>query len=141
MFVKMKIFFMLLRKFLFTLILEKAGTNLCGLTMKPFIKYPDLALWMHRSTMTGSVFRAFEKISEWSAYLQELGIGSIILNPPLNRIITDMILEIFDQSTAASAINDDFALFCKDLHAHQINIILDGVFNHVGRGFWAFQDV
>lgn len=27
------------------------------------------------------------------------------------------------------------------LHAAGIRVVLDGVFNHVGRGFWAFQDV
>lgn len=28
-----------------------------------------------------------------------------------------------------------------ELHKEGIKVILDGVFNHVGRGFWAFQDV
>ena len=27
------------------------------------------------------------------------------------------------------------------LHKEGIKVVLDGVFNHVGRGFWAFQDV
>ena len=27
------------------------------------------------------------------------------------------------------------------LHEEGIRVVLDGVFNHVGRGFWAFQDV
>ena len=30
---------------------------------------------------------------------------------------------------------------CDNLHAAGIKVVLDGVFNHVGRGFWAFQDV
>ncbi len=37
--------------------------------------------------------------------------------------------------------NEDFAKVCNELHANGMHIILDGVFNHVGRGFWAFQDV
>ena len=37
--------------------------------------------------------------------------------------------------------NDDFAKVCKELHKEGIKVVLDGVFNHVGRGFWAFQDV
>lgn len=37
--------------------------------------------------------------------------------------------------------NDDFKEVCGSLHAHGIKVILDGVFNHVGRGFWAFKDV
>ena len=37
--------------------------------------------------------------------------------------------------------NDDFALVCKKLHESGIKVLLDGVFNHVGRGFFAFKDV
>ncbi len=31
--------------------------------------------------------------------------------------------------------NEDFAEVCKTLHEHDIKVVLDGVFNHVGRGF------
>ncbi len=37
--------------------------------------------------------------------------------------------------------NDDFKAVCKKLHDHDVKVMLDGVFNHVGRGFWAFKDV
>lgn len=36
---------------------------------------------------------------------------------------------------------DDFKEVFSALHANGIRIVLDGVFNHVGRGFWAFNDV
>lgn len=37
--------------------------------------------------------------------------------------------------------NDDFKKVCDELHANGIKVVLDGVFNHVGREFWAFKDV
>jgi glycosidase len=37
--------------------------------------------------------------------------------------------------------NADFARVTGALHDAGIKVVLDGVFNHVGRGFWAFQDV
>ena len=37
--------------------------------------------------------------------------------------------------------NEDFKEVVDKLHAAGIKVVLDGVFNHVGRGFWAFQDV
>ncbi|MCI5773808.1 MAG: alpha-amylase family glycosyl hydrolase [Erysipelotrichaceae bacterium] len=37
--------------------------------------------------------------------------------------------------------NEDFKEVVSVLHDHGIKVIIDGVFNHVGRGFWAFQDV
>ena len=36
---------------------------------------------------------------------------------------------------------DYFKEVCQNLHSHQIKVVLDGVFNHVGRGFFAFKDV
>lgn len=36
---------------------------------------------------------------------------------------------------------EDFQAVCKALHEAGIRVMLDGVFNHVGRGFWAFRDV
>lgn len=53
----------------------------------------------------------------------------------------DMTQEIFEKSTAGLAQTKIFPDVCKDLHDHDIKIVLDGVFNHVGRGFWAFRDV
>ncbi len=37
--------------------------------------------------------------------------------------------------------NADFARVCSALHQNGIRVVLDGVFNHVGRGFFGFQDV
>lgn len=35
----------------------------------------------------------------------------------------------------------DFRLVCRALHENGIKVILDGVFNHVGRDFFAFRDL
>nr|MCR5704951.1 cyclomaltodextrinase [Eubacterium sp.] len=37
--------------------------------------------------------------------------------------------------------NADFKDLCNELHQENIKVVLDGVFNHVGRGFGPFQDV
>ncbi|MBQ4293739.1 MAG: cyclomaltodextrinase, partial [Lachnospiraceae bacterium] len=37
--------------------------------------------------------------------------------------------------------NEDFKALVKEFHEAGIKVIIDGVFNHVGRGFFAFQDV
>ena len=37
--------------------------------------------------------------------------------------------------------NESFKKICKTLHDNGIRIMLDGVFNHVGRDFFAFKDV
>ena len=37
--------------------------------------------------------------------------------------------------------NEDFKKVCDALHENGIKVVLDGVFNHVGRDFFAFRDV
>ena len=37
--------------------------------------------------------------------------------------------------------NSDFKNIVSKLHDNNIRVIIDGVFNHVGREFWAFVDV
>ena len=37
--------------------------------------------------------------------------------------------------------NADFREVCDALHENGIKVVVDGVFNHVGRDFWAFRDV
>ena len=37
--------------------------------------------------------------------------------------------------------NEDFKQVVEHLHAEGIKVVLDGVFNHVGRGFFGFEDV
>ncbi len=37
--------------------------------------------------------------------------------------------------------NEDFADFVKKAHDQDIKVVVDGVFNHTGREFFAFQDI
>jgi len=37
--------------------------------------------------------------------------------------------------------NEDFKEFVNYCHAAGIRVVVDGVFNHTGREFWAFQDI
>lgn len=37
--------------------------------------------------------------------------------------------------------NEGFGKVCNEIHSQGLRVIIDGVFNHVGRDFWAFRDV
>ena len=81
------------------------------------------------------------KIAKWADYLQELGVGAVLINPPLesdSHGYDTRSLRHIDRRLGGDA---DFAAVCETLHAHGIRVVLDAVFNHVGRGFWAFRDV
>ena len=81
------------------------------------------------------------KLKEWSGYLESLGVSSILLNPIFESDNHGYDTRDYKKIDCRLGTNEDFADVCKDLHAHNVRIVLDGVFNHVGRGFWAFKDV
>lgn len=81
------------------------------------------------------------KLKDWSSYLESLGISSILLNPIFESDNHGYDTRDYKKNDCRLGTNEDFAEVCKDLHAHNVKIVLDGVFNHVGRGFWAFKDV
>lgn len=81
------------------------------------------------------------KLKEWSGYLESLGVSSILLNPIFESDNHGYDTRDYKKIDCRLGTNEDFADVCKDLHAHNVRVVLDGVFNHVGRGFWAFKDV
>ena len=81
------------------------------------------------------------KFMDWSEYLQTLGVDSILLNPIFESDNHGYDTRDFKTIDCRLGTNEDFKEVCEDLHKHNVKIVLDGVFNHVGRGFWAFKDV
>ena len=81
------------------------------------------------------------KLMDWSEYLQTLGVDSILLNPIFESDNHGYDTRDFKKIDCRLGTNEDFKEVCEDLHKHNVKIVLDGVFNHVGRGFSAFKDV
>jgi len=75
-------------------------------------------------------------------YLEELGVNALYLNPifksPSNHKYDTTDYYEIDPSFGNK---DSLKRLVKELHQRQMRIILDGVFNHCGDTFWAFQDV
>ena len=89
----------------------------------------------------GNCVPRIRKIGEWADYLKDLGVDAILLNPIFDSDNHGYDTRDFRKIDCRLGTNKDFADVCHTLHDRGIRIILDGVFNHVGRGFWAFQDV
>ena len=81
------------------------------------------------------------KIADWAGYLEGLGIGAVILNPVFESDSHGYDTRDLTRIDHRLGTNADFAAVCDTLHAHGIRVVLDAVFNHVGRGFWAFRDL
>lgn len=81
------------------------------------------------------------KVTEWIPHLQKLGIGAIYFSPVFESDAHGYDTRDYRTIDCRLGTNEDFRQVCAALHEAGIKVVLDGVFNHVGRGFWAFQDV
>jgi glycosidase len=70
-----------------------------------------------------------------------LGVDAVYLCPVFESDRHGYDTRDFSKIDCRLGTNQDFARVCQKLHDAGIKVVLDGVFNHVGRGFWAFQDV
>jgi cyclomaltodextrinase len=84
----------------------------------------------------GDLFGITEKLD----YLQELGVTAIYLNPIFSSAANHR-YHAYDYMQVDPLLGGDQALRLLLDQAHQrlIRVVLDGVFNHCGRGFWAFH--
>lgn len=82
-----------------------------------------------------------QKVSAWADYLASLGVGAVYFSPVFSADRHGYDTRNYGEIDCRLGTNADFAAVCGELHARGIRVVLDGVFNHVGRGFWAFQDV
>lgn len=81
------------------------------------------------------------KLKEWIPHFKKLGITSVLLNPVFESDRHGYDTRDYTKIDCRLGTNEDFTEVCNALHAENISVILDGVFNHVGRGFPFFQDV
>ncbi len=81
------------------------------------------------------------KVIDWIPHFTQLGITSILFNPIFESDKHGYDTRDYTKIDCRLGTNEDFQHVCKTLHQNHISIILDGVFNHVGRGFPYFQDV
>ncbi len=81
------------------------------------------------------------KVKDWIGHIKKLGCNAIYFSPVFDSDTHGYNTRDYTRIDPRLGTNEDFADVCKALHEEGIRVVLDGVFNHVGRGFWAFQDV
>ena len=89
----------------------------------------------------GQPVQRLEQLRDWIPHLKELGINALYLGPVFQSVKHGYDTADYYQVDCRLGNNESFASLCDALHENGIRIVLDGVFNHVGREFWAFKDV
>lgn len=82
-----------------------------------------------------------KKVEEWIPHMKKLGINAIYFSPVFESDTHGYNTRDYKKIDVRIGTNQDFKEVCQRLHENGIRVVLDGVFNHVGRGFYQFQDV
>lgn len=82
-----------------------------------------------------------KRVGEWAPYISSLGCSAVYLGPVMESGTHGYDTHDYMRLDCRLGTNGDFEEVCRILHENGLKIILDGVFNHVGRGFFAFRDL
>jgi len=89
----------------------------------------------------GELVPRISKVCDWAEHIAKLNCDAVYFSPVFESDRHGYDTRDFRKIDCRLGTNDDFAEVCETLHDNGIKVVLDGVFNHVGRGFWAFEDV
>lgn len=81
------------------------------------------------------------KVLEWIPHLKEIGINAVYFGPVFESLTHGYDTSDYFETDRRLGTKKEFKQVFDALHENGIRVVLDGVFNHVGRGFWAFRDV
>ena len=81
------------------------------------------------------------KVRDWVGHIAGLGCNAVYFSPVFESDTHGYNTRDFCKIDTRLGTNEDFKAVCDALHEKGIRVVLDGVFNHVGRGFPQFRDV
>ena len=77
----------------------------------------------------------------WIAHIKSLGCSALYIGPLFESGSHGYDTADYARLDNRLGTNDDLKAFVAECHRQGIRVVLDGVFNHVGRDFFAFQDL
>jgi cyclomaltodextrinase len=108
----------------------------------PSLNPPNVQKWGAQPTPWGFQGGDLRGILQHFDYLLDLGVTALYLNPIFQSSSTHRYntSDYFKIDPKLGTL-DDFHALVDSVHHNNMRLILDGVFNHCGRGFFAFADV
>ena len=87
------------------------------------------------------VMTRLDSLSPWLDHIQALGANAIYLGPVFQSTSHGYDTMDYYQVDRRLGNNDTLVRFADEVHRRGMRLVLDAVFNHVGRDFCAFRDV
>ena len=92
-----------------------------------------------RNNFNSAPCNRLEKIYDWIPHLRNLNVNALYLGPLFESTAHGYDTADYFHVDRRLGTNEVLASLIKELHNNGIKVILDGVFNHVERDFWAFR--
>ena len=77
----------------------------------------------------------------WITHIKEIGCSALYIGPLFESVGHGYETTDYKKLDSRLGTNEDLTNFVAECHKNGIRVILDGVFNHTGRDFFAFKDV
>ncbi len=77
----------------------------------------------------------------WISHIKEIGCNAIYIGPLFESVGHGYETTDYKKLDSRLGTNEDLQKFVAECHKNGVRVILDGVFNHTGRDFFAFQDI
>ncbi|MXQ12337.1 alpha-amylase family glycosyl hydrolase [Microvirga makkahensis] len=94
-----------------------------------------------RNDLRAPASQRIEQLYAWISHVQAVGADALLLGPVFESTAHGYDKADFFCVDRRLGTNEEFAQRSKALHQRGVRLVLDGVFHHVGRDFWAFRDV
>lgn len=94
-----------------------------------------------RNDFHSSAVPRLDKIRGWIGHLRDLQVNALYLGPIFESTAHGYDTADYFWVDRRLGTNETLRQLVQELHHNGIKVVLDGVFNHVGRDFWAFRDV
>ncbi|MCI9616902.1 MAG: cyclomaltodextrinase [Eubacterium sp.] len=89
----------------------------------------------------GVLQNRIQKIHDWIPHMKKVGADAVYFSPLFESDTHGYNTRDYKKLDVRLGENKDFKVLCENLHDNNIKVVLDGVFNHAGRGFGPFVDV
>ena len=77
----------------------------------------------------------------WISHIKAIGCNAIYIGPLFESVGHGYETTDYKKLDSRLGTNEDLTNFVAECHKQGVRVILDGVFNHTGRDFFAFQDI
>lgn len=103
--------------------------------------YPLGMLGAPKENPYGEPVHRLPGLIPWIGHLQKLGVNALYIGPLFESVGHGYETTDYKKLDSRLGDNRDLKDFVAKCHEAGIRVILDGVFNHTGRDFFAFQDI